>query len=284
MIIDGENDDVSDEDIDEKVELIDAPAELEAVVEDPPAEAEEETVLKIAGEEPKEEGDPNNWVNELRKSNRELKKEKRALEEQLKASATAKQNIIDPGKKPTLEQFEFDTDKFEEQYAIWSERKRAAEDAERKIQEERHREQEEWNRKLSSYEELKKKLPFKDIDESEDLVKGSLSDIQRGLIIECSDNPALVVYALGKNIGRLREIGSITNAAKFASKIGIFEKDLTMEKRAKPPAPEKMVRGSGRTSGVVSNALEKLRSDAAMSGDLTQVLKYKLEQRAKGKR
>jgi len=243
---------------------------------------EDEVVLTIAGEEPKvEEEELKPWVNELRKNYRDSQRENRMLKEQLKAVQPNQQNTIDPGKKPTLEQFEFDTEEYEKELSIWYDRKRLAEDAELKIQADREREQEEWNKKLVSYNNLKSKLKFKDFGDAEELVKDSLSVIQQGLIIECAENSALVVYALGKNQQRLKELSAITSLAKFASKIGALEKDLSVKKRAKPPSPEKIVKGSGSTSGALNSTLEKLRAEAEKTNDYTKVYQYKREQKAK---
>jgi hypothetical protein len=106
---------------------------------------------------------------------------------------------------------------------------------------------------------------------------------QQGILLQGLDNPALVVYALGKNPKRAKELASITDPVRFATAAGKLEAQLKVTNRPKPPAPPRVVTGSAPISGSVDSNLERLRAEAEKTGDMTKVLRYKQQMRAKGK-
>ena len=95
------------------------------------------------------------------------------------------------------------------------------------------------------------------------------------MILQGADNPALVVYALGKNTKRAKEIASIKDPVKFAFAVAKLETTLKVNSRKTPPPPEKTVSGSGNSSGTVDSTLERLRGEASKSGDFSKVIAYK---------
>ena len=125
-------------------------------------DAAEEVVISIKGESPapeEEEKQAPEWVKNLRKSYRELQREKRELEEKLKMVLPAPENNpVDPGKKPTLEACDYDSDKFENELANWFERRRQADDAIAKQRSKQQAEQESWQKKLEGYNQSKSGL------------------------------------------------------------------------------------------------------------------------------
>jgi hypothetical protein len=92
-----------------------------------------------------------------------------------------------------------------------------------------------------------------------------------------------VVYALGKNPKRAKELAAITDPVRFATAAGKLEAQLKVTNRPKPPAPPRVVTGSAPISGSVDSNLERLRAEAEKTGDMTKVLRYKQQLRAKGK-
>ena len=67
---------------------------------------------------------------------------------------------------------------------------------------------------------------------------------------------------------------------KFSFAVAKLETQLKVTNRKAPP-PEKTVKtGTGRASAVDST-LERLREEAAKTGDMTKVIAYKRQQRAK---
>ena len=63
------------------------------------------------------------WVRELRKNHRDLQKKNRELEEKLRANVEPVKTV-DLGRKPTLEDSDYDADDFEQKLSGWYERKR----------------------------------------------------------------------------------------------------------------------------------------------------------------
>jgi hypothetical protein len=250
-----------------------APAEPEPQTE----ETSEEDVVTIAGESPtpeEEEKQAPEWVRNLRKSYRELQREKRELEEKLKTVSPASEQFpVAPGKKPTLEQCDYDADKFEAELADWFERKRQSDEAEVKQRIKQQEEQQTWQKKLETYSQSRTGLKVSDFQDAEDAVLETLSVTQQGIILQGAQNPAVVVYALGKNHNKAKELARITDPVQFAFAVAKLETQLSVQKKQAPP-PEKRINGNG-SLGTSSAQLDRLRDEAARSGDFTKVIAFK---------
>ena len=238
---------------------------------------QEEDVVTIAGESPapeEEEKQAPEWVRNLRKNYRELQREKRELEERLKAvSPATEQSPVTPGKKPTLEDCDYDSDKFENELAGWFERKRQSEEAEAKHRAKQQEEQQTWQKKLETYTQSKTGLKVSDFQDAEDAVLEALSVTQQGIILQGAQNPAVLVYALGKNPNKAKELAGITDPVQFAFAVAKLETQLSVTKKQAPP-PEKRINGNG-SLGTSNAQLDRLREEAARSGDFTKVLAFK---------
>jgi hypothetical protein len=248
-------------------------------------EAADELVVQIGDDAPppeEEEQRAPDWVRDLRKSHRELAKRNRELEEQVRAQQPA-QAAPTLGTKPTLEGCDYDADKFESELAAWFDRKRKHDAEQQRVQQEQENQQKSWQEKLSGYAKAKTELKVKDYDDAEALVQEQFNVTQQGILLQGLDNPALVVYALGKNPKRAKELASITDPVRFAAAAGKLEAQLKVTNRPKPPAPPRVVTGSAPISGSVDSNLERLRAEAEKTGDMTKVLRYKQQLRAKGK-
>lgn len=258
-----------------------APVEEEQPVAEVQEEVQQEEaeVVVTIGEEspPPEENRAPDWVRELRKSHRELQRKNRELEERLK---TTEPKPVSLGPKPTLNDFDYDADKFENALEDWYrkrdevERVNAARRSEEEIQ------QKAWNDKLKSYEESKSVLRVNDYEDAESIAQEMLSVTQQGVLIAGCENPALVVYALGKNPKKAKELSQITDPVKFAFAVAKLESQLKVNRKTPPPVM-KTVSGSGPVSGSVDSTLERLREDALRTGDISKVLAYKKQKRAK---
>lgn len=240
-------------------------------------EAGEEVVVTIAGESPppeEEEQKAPEWVRNLRKSYRELQREKRELEEKLKMVTPAtEQSPVVLGKKPTLEQCDYDSDRFENELAAWFERKRQADEAEAQQRTRQQAEQESWQKKLEGYNQSKSGLKVSDFTDAEETVLENLSVTQQGIILQGAQNPAVMVYALGKNPKKAKELAQITDPVAFAFAVAKLETQLTVTKKQAPP-PEKRIIGNG-SLGTSSVQLDRLRDEAARTGDFTKVIAFK---------
>ena len=248
------------------------------------SEEAEEVVVSIDGVENSEQVNAQQWVKDLRKSHRESQKRIKELETQLNAVSGATQKPLPVGEKPTLEGCDYDAEKFEAEYEAWQARKRQAEEAERKQQQEQENANKAWQEKLNGYTKSKTELKVKDFEDAEEFVKENFSVMQQGIIVKGCKNPALVVYALGKNPKKAKELAAIADPVEYAFAVATLENQLKVTNRKAAPPPEKTVKSGGTAvSGTVDNQLERLRADAEKTGDYSKVMAYKRQLRNKGK-
>ncbi len=276
--------DVSDIEVEQPVEeqQIEAEQQEEPQQEQAPAaEPEQDEITVMIGDEPvEEESQPApDWVRDLRKKNREDQKRIRELEARL-AQQQAPQTAAAPGKKPELEDFDYDTTKYEASLADWFEKRRKYEDqlAQSKRQEEEA--QEAWQNKLENYAQSRTTLKVKDFEDAEATVAEMLNVTQQGVVIQGAENPALVIYALGKNPKKAKELAAIADPVKFAFAIAKLETQLKVTGKRTPPPPEKTVGGTAPIRGAIDSNLERLRQDAERTGDYSKVYAYKKQKRA----
>ena len=246
------------------------------------AEESDETVVTIGDETPPEDeaelAKAPEWVKELRKNHRETQRQLREANEKLAAVSGAELKPAALGEKPTLESCDYDASKFESELTSWHQRKLAADEEARKRQDDEKTAKAAWQAKLDAYGQAKAKLKVKDVDEVEAVVQEVLSTTQQGVILQGAENPALLVYALGKNPKKAKELAAIKDPVKFAFAVAKLETQLKVTTR-KAPAPEEKISGSGPISGSVDSQLARLRSDAEKTGDYTKVNEYKRQKK-----
>jgi len=274
-----------EEDFDDDDEVEEAEFETDDEPTEAEAEEEEDVVVSINGEAPDPETEDDDrapdWVRDLRKEYRNEKRRAKELEQKIeqleRGSAPASQPL---GSKPTLEAADYDTERYETELASWYENKRTHDDQQNVVQSQQKAVQKEWETKLESYHSSKAELKVKDYDFAEDVVQDNLSVMQQGMIVQGADNPALVVYALGKNPIKAKELASITDPVKFAFAVAKLETNLKVTKRKASSRPEKKISGTGRPSGSVDNTLERLRTEAEKTGDYSKVFQYKKQKQS----
>jgi hypothetical protein len=246
---------------------------------------QDDDVIVSIGEEappPKKQTQASEWVKELRKTNRELQRKNRELQGKLQAAPTENKPVV-IGNKPKLENHDYDADKYEEALTNWFERKRQADDVNAKQEAEVMNQQQAWQAKLDDYGKAKAELRVKDFEDAEEVAQQVFSITQQGILLHGADNPALVVYATGKNPAKAKELAEIKDPVKFAFAVAKLEKDLKVTNRRHAPAPERIISGTGRSSGAVDSTLERLREDAARTGNMTKVIQYKAQKRSASK-
>lgn len=245
-------------------------------------EGEEEIVISIGEEDPQaeEEKKAPQWVKELRKRSREDQRRIRELEEKLK-SVVDPESLLPPlGKKPTIEDAEFDAEVFEKQLETWYDRK-AKHDAEAaRIEQQKTAQQREWQAKLESYAQSKKALKVPDYDEAEAAFIDIIDETKQSIMIDCADSMTHVVYALYKNPTKAKELAGIKDPLKLAHALGKLEAKMTVTTRKPESKPEPRVPQSGKSvSAVVSGEEEKLLKEAMISGDMTKYRAFKRDKR-----
>ena len=262
---------------DVKTEVDETLATTDETIDSEVQEEDEETLIVTIGDaEPEQEPEPApSWVRELRKQNRELKKQLKE-KEQLEIKKTELK--LEP--KPTLESCNYDEELKDQKLIEWYEKKKKFEAQETEKKKTVEAQEKEWQDRRQKHNQLKEELRVKDYDEAEDLVKEKLGVNEQGIIIHAAKNSALVVYALSKNEKKLDEMSKIKDPIKFAYELAKLETELKVTGRKAKPAPETTLKASGGTATTSSKALEKLREDAIKSGDFTA---YQKAKRAKQK-
>jgi len=274
----------------DEVEVVSEPADDESqpvtdapVGDDPPAaaaaEPAEDDVTITIGDEPApvdEEARAPDWVRELRKSHRELQRKNRELEQRLQGTPAATPAL---GKKPSLDDFDYDADKYESALESWYDTKRKHDAAAAEADKAKERVAAEWQAKLDTYAQHKAALKVTGYEDAEARVEEALNGDQQAVLIKALDNPATVVYALGRDATSLKDLAAVTDPILFAAAIAKLEGKLKVTTRNAPPPPEKTVKGSAPISGTVDSTLDRLREEAAKTGNYTKVLAYRRQKR-----
>lgn len=248
-----------------------------------PEDAKTDDVVVTIGEEtPPSEVDNRapEWVRELRKASREKDRRIRELEEKLQVTAPQTESVV-VGTKPKLEDCDYDADRFERELESWHQQKQKADAAANTRKQEAEAEKQAWQARLDGYGKAKTELKVSDYDDAEAVTQDLLSVTQQGVILSGSDNPALIVYALGRNPKKAKELASITDPVKFAFAVAKLETQLKVTSKKATPAPEKTLpRGTASAAGGSEGTLDKLRADALKTGDATKLMAYKAQLRA----
>ena len=276
-----------EQDVEEELEIEDAAID-EVDEGEPEAEAEseepDEIVVSIDGEEPppQEEQAAPEWVRELRREHRELKKRNRELESRVNQS-TETNPVVNLGPKPNLEALDYDTEKYEQSLADWYERKKLVDEQQSQARRAEEEQQQAWNAKLEGYVEAKTKLKVRDYDDAEEVAQQMFNVVQQGVVIQGAENPALVIYALGKNPKKAKELAAIDDPVKFAFAVAKLESNLKIGNRKAATQPERTVSATAPSSGAVDSTLERLREEAARTGNMDKVMAYKRAQKRAAK-
>jgi len=291
MTVETEDGSVAVDDVEEQ-----ANEEVQADAQEADAEATEEAATEdvddgkvvVSFGEPKEEPEREKapaWLTAERKRLREeakrLSAERREIEAERARLAPPKPKL---GPKPTREQFDFDDEKHEAALEAWLKQKSEAEAEERAEREQASKAQAEWSQTVVKYKEASKALAVDDFDDAEHAVVSALDLVRQNIILAAADKPEALVYALGRDEERLKQVADIKDPIKFAAAIAKLETQLTVTSKKSPPKPARVVSGGNApVSGVTDSRLEKLRAEAEKTGDYSAVVAYKREKALKGK-
>lgn len=240
-------------------------------------------VVEIGGDEVTDEPE---HITELRRRYREQQKRLKELEAKA-AGNTPAAPALPP--KPTLEDCDYDAQAFEEKLQTWYEAKREHDAREAEVRTYQEKAEQKWQSRLAFYDEGKSKLGASDYDEAEATVAEILApgfpgivaeDVRLGIIKQGAKDPAALVYALGKNPAKAKELAAIDDPVEFAWKAAALEASMKVV-RGKPPAPEKRISGGvPGVSGALDDTLERLRAEAAKTGDYSKVAAYKRQMKS----
>lgn len=211
------------------------------------------------------------WVKKVREENRELKRQLKQRESQ-----QFEQQVL--REKPTLDDHDYDSDAFEQDYAQWLTEKQQV-DAQ--VHAERQKYQQYHERYKADVDAIKAKAP--DYDEIELSVVDVLSEQKQGLLQMLVDNPAKVVYALGKNSPAQLERLSKLDDIQFAKQIVLMEMQMSPKTKSrnqnKPKPKTHELEGA---AGGADTRLAKLEAEADRTGDRSKVAAYKKQLKSKG--
>ena len=254
-------------------------AEPEETLEDK-VEVEQETFITIGDEEAptSEEKSAPEWVKELRKTSRETQKQNKELKQKLEALTATEVKTVTLEPKPTLEELDYDSEKYEASLDAWYNNKRDHDKQQEQVKQEQDNQAKVWQGTLESYVTKKKALNIPDYDEAEHTVIETLSETQQGMILQGADDPALLVYALGKNPKRAKELADIKDPVKFAFAVAKLETTVKKTSRKKAPPAEKTVIG-GAPASANDSTLDKLRAEASRTGDMSKVVAYRAKKK-----
>lgn len=266
------------EDLDVAPEVPETEDELtEGENEAAPDDTDEELIVTIGEETPPQQDDESRapeWVRKVRKDNREKDRRIRELEALVGRGEQQKQTQLGP--KPTLESCDYDADLFERRLDSWKERKTVADRQAAEARETEAKRQEYFNSKFETYTARKKEVAGKirDFDDVEETVLHALDDTQRGVVLAHAKDPALLLYAIGKDEKRLAELAKLSDPVEFIFAVARMETQMRTQSRKPASAPETRITGSAPSSGSETQ-LNKLREAAEKTGDYTKVIAYK---------
>lgn len=242
----------------------------------------EEFDIVVGDEKPEEQEEDDfhgkpapKWVKDLRKEKKES--DRRIKELEAKLNEQNKPEAIELGEKPTLESVGYDADEFEKQLVEWTAKKAQFEQQEAAKRAEQEKAQKVWQDKLNSYETKKTAIKSKvrDFDEAEEFARDVLNQTQQGILIHAAEKPELLIYHLGKNPQKAKELAALTDPIQFAFAAAKIDAQIKVTTRKPSTSPERKPSGSAPLSGTVDTTLAKLRAEAERTGDYTEVNKYK---------
>ena len=253
----------------------------ETLAEDDESEVDDKFVVSFgdeveADEEPEAES---SVLRVVRQNAREEKRKRKELEKKLE-ELTAQQPV-ELGAKPTLRDCDYDDAKFEAELIAFNERKTAIAG---KAKDEKSKQdviQKEFDDKFKSYKSGSVDLGRDDFDDTEAVVTDILSVVQQSVLVQVAENPAQLVYALGKYPDQAEKLAKITNPVQLAAAIARMETKMTVPSKKSKPAPERRMKSGATVVVSGEKKLEQLRTKAEESGDYSEVRAYKRAQREK---
>lgn len=246
-----------------------------------PESDDDELVITFEGEAPdpieEEAKEAPSWVKELRKKHRESEREKKKLEKELADMKAQMEPALKPlPDKPKFEDFAYDEDKYDAALQEWHGNKLKHEQQQQAEKQKVEAAQQKFNERREAYNirksEIAKKAPG--MDEAEELVVSMFDETKQGILLTATDDPAQLIYALGKNPKKLQDLASIDDPIRFAAEAAKLETRMKVTKRAPKANPERKIQG-GASASSTENHLEKLRAEAAKTGDYTKVVAYR---------
>ena len=210
------------------------------------------------------------WVKKVREENRELKRQQREWQQQ--QGQSQQQGLRE---KPTLDAHDYDSDAYEQDYAQWLTEKTQHDT---QVQSEVAKRQQYYDNYQTKADTFKAKAP--DYMDAEESVVSVLSNEQQTLLMMMTDDPAKMVYTLGKNSPtKLSELAQL-DVTQFAKQIVLMEANMSNVKR-NPNKPKPKSHTLEGQAGGGDRQLDKLEADAEKTGDRSAIVAYRKKMRNK---
>jgi hypothetical protein len=255
-------------------EVLDDPEQEDAehLEADGEQQPDDEIAIEIEGEE---QADETPLIKQLRAELRDTKKEASELRK-----ATAPIPIV-VGNEPDLwDDCEGDPDRYKTELLAWNARKAKAEQQQHDAERTEQVGAQEFQRSHVAYKAKAELLGVKDFQASEDAVCAALPMPVQNAIVQYMQDPAKLVYALGKHPAKLAEIAAQTDPLRAILMLHDLEKKVVVNRR-KPPSPESetIERGTVAIGGASDKVLAGLEKEAARTGIRTKLVAYKAANR-----
>lgn len=232
--------------------------------------------IEIEGEEgqAEDEGLPKHLRAEIRERDKRIRELERANQPA----------AIDPGPKPTLDDCEWDPDKYEAALLKWNDDTRKAEQAKQATTQATQTQQQEFERIRGKFFTQAATLGLKDPEAAINTVSAALSPQHAGFIMKYAKNPAVLMAALHKNPALLDSVANEPDEMKQLVILAQMEAKVKVTRKGPPPPEAATIqRGSSPLSGSVDKTLAALEKTAERTGDRSKLIAYRAQLKQKGK-
>lgn len=206
----------------------------------------------------------------LERENRELK----ARQEESAARAQQAQPIEPLGEEPTLESCDFDAETYAGKLKTYLGKKAEHDARKAEAESQQRKQQEQWQQRLDAYKQEAAKLKREDFEDAESSVKSTFNTVQQSLLLK-HPKAAALVYVLGKNPARAKQLAAISDPVDFAYAAADLAGQVKVERKSPPPPTDTPVRGRTNGAAIASQTIDGLREQARRTGDYSAYLKAK---------
>lgn len=228
------------------------------------------------GDEPETPEEAPTWAKHLRSEHARIAKENRDLRQQVAARQVEEAPVVvGPRPKAWDAGIDGDDEKLDAALDAWEAQKAAAADQERKREDAKRRQNDDWGKVQQRYNEEKARITVPGRDEAESVALAELSPQQQAVIARHADNPARFIIALGKNPAKLAQIASIEDPFALTKAMTKMEATLKQTKGPRPPEPSRTVQGRPVSTTSDDKKLKKLEEEARRTGNRTELIAYR---------
>jgi hypothetical protein len=129
----------------------------------------------------------------------------------------------------------------------WHEKKGRAEQVKQQQQRQQQEYQQRIQQRVDAHRQRAAKLPVRDYQEMEEVVRAEVPDLQKEILIHAADEGSeLIAYALGKNQQLRQRVAAETDPIRAAFLLGQISQQVKLAPKPKKAIrPEPEVRGGG---------------------------------------